>query len=177
MDTPILGYLLVAAGLVLMAAELFLPTEGILFVIGVGGLIGGVAMTFAYDRTQGLVTLIALFIFLPIAGPLVLHYWPRTTVGRKLVLSSPEDDATVAQMPVNLELEALRGRYGKTLSPLRPSGVTDFDGQRVDTLSEGPLIEAGKWVRCIEVRAGRVVVREVAGPPDLSAINPEDFKV
>ena len=28
----------------------------------------------------------------------------------------------MANMPVNLELEQLRGRYGKTLSPLRPSG-------------------------------------------------------
>ena len=55
-------------------------------------------------------------------------------------------------MPVNLELEQLRGRYGKTLSALRPAGVTDFDGRRVDTMSEGTLIEAGQWVRCIDVQ-------------------------
>jgi membrane-bound serine protease (ClpP class) len=175
MDT--LGYLLVAAGLILMAAELLLPTGGILFVLGIGGLIAGVAMIFAYDAIQGLIVLIALFVILPIAGPLVVHYWPRTPVGRKFVLSGPEDDAAIAGMPVNLELEPLRGRYGKTLSALRPSGVTEFDGQRVDTLSDGPLIEAGRWVRCIDVRAGRVIVREVEGPPDLNAINPEDFKV
>ena len=175
MDT--LGYLLVAAGLILMAAELLLPTGGILFVIGIGGLIVGVAMTFAYDATQGLVLLIALFILLPIAGPLLVYFWPKTAVGRRLVLSGPQDDATVAGMPVNLELEGLRGRYGKTLSPLRPSGMTDFDGQRVDTLSEGPLIEAGRWVRCVDVRAGRVVVREVEAPPGSTAIDAEDFKV
>lgn len=175
MDT--LGYLLVAAGLVLMAAELFLPTGGVLFVIGIGGLIVGVAMTFAYDATHGLMLLIGLFILVPIAGPLLVYWWPKTLVGRRLVLSGPQDDATVAGMPVNLELEALRGRYGKTLSPLRPAGMTDFDGQRVDTLSEGPLIEAGRWVRCVDVRAGRVVVRAVEGPPDLNAIDAEDFKV
>ena len=60
---------------------------------------------------------------------------------------------------------------------LRPSGVTDFDGQRIDTLSEGAFIEAGRWVRCVDVRASRVIVREVEAPPDLNAINPEDFKV
>jgi membrane-bound serine protease (ClpP class) len=160
-----------------MAAELLLPTGGVLFVLGIGGLIAGVTMTFAYDPTRGLVLAIALFVLLPLAVPLLLHYWPRTLVGRKLVLSGPEDDATVASMPVSLELEALRGRYGKTLSPLRPAGVTDFDGQRIDTLSEGPLVEAGKWVRCVDVRAGRVIVREVEAPPDLNAINSEDFKL
>ncbi len=172
-----LGYLLVAAGLILMAAELLLPTGGILFVLGIGGLIAGVAMIFSYDATRGLVTLIALFIILPTAGPVILHYWPRTPLGRRFVLSEPADDAAIANMPVNLELETLRGRYGKALSALRPSGVTDFDGQRVDTLSEGAFIEAGKWVRCVDVRASRVIVREVEAPPDLNAINPEDFKV
>jgi membrane-bound ClpP family serine protease len=172
-----LGYLLVAVGLILMAAELLLPTGGVLFVLGIAGLIVGVAMTFAYDQTQGLVLLIALFVVVPIVVPLVLYWWPRTPLGRVLVLRKPDDDAAVAHMPVNLELEALRGRFGKTLSPLRPAGATDFDGARVDTLSEGPLIDAGRWVRCVDVRAGRVVVREVAGPPDLNAIDPESFMV
>jgi len=172
-----LGYLLLAVGLILMAAELLLPTGGVLFVLGIAGLIVGVAMTFAYDPTQGLVVLIALFVGVPIVVPLLLYWWPRSPLGRALVLRKPDDDMAVANMPVNLELEALRGRFGKTLSPLRPAGATSFDGERVDTLSEGPLIDAGRWVRCVDVRAGRVVVREVEGPPDLNAIDPESFMV
>jgi membrane-bound serine protease (ClpP class) len=82
-----------------------------------------------------------------------------------------DDDATVASMPVNLELEQLRGHHGRTISSLRPAGVTDFDGRRVDTMSEGPLIEAGKWVRCIDVRAGKVIVREVDAPPAMENLD------
>ena len=172
-----LGYLLVLGGLLVMAAELLLPTGGILLAIGIGGVIAGVAMTFSYDTTRGIILLVALCVILPTVGPLLLYYWPRTPIGRRLVLTTREDDAAIANMPVNLELEGLRGRYGKALSALRPSGVTDFDGQRVDTLSEGGFIEAGKWVRCVDVRAGRVIVREIEAPPDLSALDPEDFKV
>jgi membrane-bound serine protease (ClpP class) len=70
-------------------------------------------------------------------------------------------------MPVNLELEQLRGRYGRALSDLRPSGVCDFDGWRVDTITEGMMVEAGQWVRCVDVRAGKVVVRPADKPtPD-----------
>ena len=111
MDT--LGYLLVAAGLILMAAELLLPTGGILFVLGIAALIVGVTMTFAYDARHGLITVIALFVILPIAAPLLLYWWPRRRWAAALVLSGPDDDAAVAIMPVNLELERLRGRYGK----------------------------------------------------------------
>src|SRR5258708_32543316 len=118
-----LGYLLVAAGLILMAAELLLPTGGILFVLGVAGLIVGVAMTFAYDARHGLVMLIALFIVLPIAGPLLLHYWPRSGGGRRLILSGPEDAAAGATLPGNLELRPWRGRYGKTAATRRPAGA------------------------------------------------------
>ena len=58
---------------------------------------------------------------------------------------------------------------------LRPSGVTEFDGRRVDTLSEGPLIEAGQWVRCVDVRAGKVIVRP-ADKPDLGGLETAVFR-
>jgi membrane-bound ClpP family serine protease len=74
-----------------------------------------------------------------------------------------------------LELEQLRGRYGKTVSSLRPAGITEFDGRRVDTLSEGDMIDPGQWVRCVDVKAGRVIVRPVERPPDLESMNPADL--
>ncbi len=40
-----------------------------------------------------------------------------------------------------------------------PSGAVDIDGTIVDALSEGMAIEAGGWVKVIEVRGTRVVVR------------------
>jgi membrane-bound serine protease (ClpP class) len=105
-----------------------------------------------------------------------MHYWPRTRIGKKFLLSGPEEDATIAQMPVHLELEQLRGRYGKTLSALRPAGVADFDGRRVDVLSDGTMVDAGQWVKVMDVRAGRVMVRRVERPPDLGEIDTSGLK-
>jgi membrane-bound ClpP family serine protease len=171
MNDVYLAYFIIALGLVLLCAELMLPTGGVLFVLGIGGLIAGVAMLFSYDATQGLITVIALFVVVLFGGPLLLQIWPRTMLTRPLLPPGAEDDATVADMPVNLELEQLRGRHGRTISPLRPAGVTEFDGRRIDTLSEGPLIEAGRWVRCIDVRAGKVIVRQVEAPPALEQMD------
>ena len=47
---------------------------------------------------------------------------------------------------------------------MRPSGAVDFDGRRVDALTEGDLVNAGQWVRCVDVRAGKVIVRPVEQP-------------
>jgi membrane-bound serine protease (ClpP class) len=101
---------------------------------------------------------------LPLFGGLLLHFWPKTRMGKKMFLNRPQDDETVATMPVHLELETLRGRFGKAVSSLRPSGITDFDGWRVDTITEGLMVEPGQWVRCVDVKAGKVVVRPVDKP-------------
>ena len=69
--------------------------------------------------------------------------------GAKFVLDSSGVglSATLERVPVYLvkpsmgELEALKGRHGKTLSSMRPSGSVDFDGRRVDALTEGMMID------------------------------------
>jgi membrane-bound serine protease (ClpP class) len=158
-----LAYVLIAAGILLLAAELLFPS-GVLLVLAVTALAVGVALTFAYNTTTGIITLIAVAVTLPVAGRLLVRYWTRTRWGRQFFLESPEEDTTVASIPVNQELERLRGRYGKAVTALRPAGITDFDGQRIDTITEGLMVEPGQWVRCIDVRAGKVVVRPVERP-------------
>jgi membrane-bound serine protease (ClpP class) len=164
----VLAYLLIFAGLILLLTELILPTGGVLFALSVCALIMGVAMTFIYsdNPATGVITLVAVFVAAPALWGTLLHYWPRTRLGKHFFLNQPDEDATIAAMPVNLELEQLRGRFGRAVSALRPSGVADFGGRRIDVLTEGMLVEPGASVRCIDVRAGKVIVRR-AEKPDL----------
>lgn len=165
MNQLTLAYILIAIGLFLLVAELFIPSGGVLFVIAICTIIIGVALTFVYgDTSTGMTTLIAVFIALPLLGSLMLYYWPKTRMAKRMLQSGPEEDATVASMPVNVELEQLRGRVGRAVSALRPSGVVDFDGRRIDVLTEGMMIEPDTWVRCIEVKAGKVIVRATTKP-------------
>lgn len=174
MDSLTLAYILIGAGAVFMLAELFIPSGGVLSVVAVGLMIGGVVMVFYYGTTfQAVVTLAAVFVAVPILMSMMFSIWPHTPMGKRLIRSGQpdEEDVTVASMPVNLELEQLRGRYGRALSTLRPSGTVEFDGRRIDAMSEGMLIEEGQSVKCIDVRAGKVVVR-AAERPGLEEINP-----
>jgi membrane-bound serine protease (ClpP class) len=159
-----LGLGLVGLGFLLLVAELFLFSSGILLVLSGASLTSGVVLTFLYDTTAGLLALIGVFFALPSIFVLFARVWPHTPLGKRFLLTAPPEDATVAAMPVNQELEQLKGRIGRTLSSLRPAGVVDFDGRRIDTVTEGMMVEPGQWVRCIDVRAGRVVVRPVEKP-------------
>lgn len=58
----------------------------------------------------------------------------------------------------------LGGRRGITRSALRPSGVAEIDGQRVDVITSGEFIPAGEPIEVIDDTPYRRVVRRVADP-------------
>jgi membrane-bound ClpP family serine protease len=173
MDPLTVAYVLIGLGLVLLVAEIFIPSGGLLFVASAAAIVAGVAMAFWYgDSSTGFLTLIGVFIIVPVLAAAMLYIWPRTRMGKRFIL--PDQDATLAQMPVNLELEQLRGRFGQALSDLRPAGVAGFDGKRIDVMTEGMMVSAGAWVRCVDVKAGKVVVRQV-DKPRLQDLESADF--
>jgi len=170
MDSLTLAYVLIAIGIILMVTELFIPTGGICFILAVVCAIIGIALTFFYgDPSTGIITLVSVFVAVPILLSALFYLWPNSLWGNRLI-PKPEDNMTVSEMPGNVLLEQLKNRIGKAVSPMRPSGIVDFDGKRVDCVTEGMMIDAGTWVRCVDVRAGRVVVRQIEKP------NLDDFE-
>jgi membrane-bound ClpP family serine protease len=168
-----LGAFLIGIGFLLLVADLFL-TSGVLLVLAVGCILVGLAFLFKHDfeykTTIGPYALVGVIVAVPLTA------WAMFRIGpfRGMASSEPDEDDTVATMPVNQELESLRGRFGKTISALRPAGVVDFDGRRIDTLTEGMMVNPGQWVRCIDVRAGKVIVRP-ANKPNLNDLDTNLF--
>jgi membrane-bound serine protease (ClpP class) len=68
------------------------------------------------------------------------------------------------------EPDALVGRHGVALSDLRPSGIADIDGERVDVVTSGEYIYAGERIEVIRDERYRRVVRRAAAD---SARQPE----
>ncbi len=103
--------------------------------------------------------LLSVAVLLPMVLALAVHLWPRTPMGKLLILKPPDLDEIE---PATAPLEHLLGQFGRTLTPLRPSGMVDFDGRRLDALSEEGLIPAGALVRAVQVRGHQLVVRTVS---------------
>jgi membrane-bound serine protease (ClpP class) len=162
-----LAFILIGCGVVLLVAEFFLPTGGVLLVAGLVLIIAAVGEVFYYGSTmEGVAVVIATCVGVPIAWNLLFYGSQR--LSKRVGLDSETVQATVANTPEAAELEHYKGRYGKTVSPMRPSGTVEIDGRRLDALTEGMMLDSGVWVKCVGTKAGWVVVRRVDPPAGLS---------
>lgn len=57
--------------------------------------------------------------------------------------------------------QSLLGLSGTTLSPLRPSGAALFGDRKLDVITQGDFIDAGRAVRIVGVHGSRIIVEEV----------------
>jgi membrane-bound serine protease (ClpP class) len=158
-----------------MAAEFFLPTGGILVVVALGCMVLAVGVILLYGSAlEAVAAVIALCLGVPIAFGFLAHQWQRYAL-KGTVLDSETAAATVADAPEIAELEKLKGRFGRTVSPMRPAGSVEIDGRRIDALTEGMMLDANVWVKCVDVRAGRVIVRQVDRPGELNEFKLDDL--
>jgi len=89
MDTLTLAYGLIAVGLVLMAAELFLPTHGILFGLGLAAALIGVILSFGVSFSTGVTTLINTNALVQDVAPSALTVDPS---GKFLYVTNEDSD-------------------------------------------------------------------------------------
>lgn len=167
-----IAIILAVLGLVLFLAEYFLPTGGILIVCGF--LVSLAAVGVIAANTEDYRETIAAIVILCIGEP-IFAIAGMTLAGKRLALRAV-DGADGAESALETEPDPLVGRVGKSVTPLRPSGAAEFDGRRIDVVTEGMMVDNDVWVRCIEVKGTRVVVRQIPKPPDLNEINLDDIK-
>ena len=158
-----LAILLFGLGLILAVAEIFIPSMGILSVLAAAAVIGSLVSAFGVSTSTGLTFLTAVAVVFPVALILGFRLFPRTPLGRRMVVGGLSFESSAATDERDLDLV---GRDGVTLSDLRPAGFARIDGRRVDVVSRGEGIENGTPVRVLEVSGNRVVVtRADAGAP------------
>ena len=100
-----------------------------------------------------------------VASLVAMRFLPRTPVGRRLILDKGlSAGAGYASAPAD-DLRRLH-RTGRASTPLHPAGIAEIDGERVDVVSTGELIDAGEEIEVIRVDGNRVVVRSLHHPPN-----------
>src|SRR3982751_3183949 len=143
--TPLaLIILLVSIAAVLLIAEMLLPAHGVLGLAGVGALVGAIIVCYQMSHALGLYVALGLTVAAPVAGAVWVKLWPKTPIGRRLILgptqSTREADAGAPS--------AVRvGQVGVVAAELRPNGLCDFGGERLSARSERGVLPAGRRVQ------------------------------
>ena len=162
MDPLVWSVLLLFLGLALVCAEVFVPSGGILGFLSIASLMAGIILAFYHRGPEvGFLFLVVTAVAVPGALVLAFRYWPKTPMGRRLLLGVPDGEELRPDSPKRRQLRQLVGKFGVAKSLMMPSGAVLIDRATFDALSEGMSIEAGQRIKVIEVRGTRVLVRPV----------------
>lgn len=145
-------------GIALLAAEALLPSHGLLGIAAAISFLLCVIYCFFISATTGLLVFAALVVAGPVIAIYMIDLWPHTPVGRRLVLPKTTD---VAAAPDGAAPPAI-GSRGIAVTELRPMGVCEFSGRRVEAASASNIIAAGSAVEVISLEASRPIVKAVS---------------
>jgi len=145
------------AGVALLVVEVFVPGFGLPGISGMVLLVAGVVLTWNnYGMAAGLsVSLIALALA-GIAVSMSIKSASHGRISRSALILKDETPAAD-----NEALTALLGQEGVTTSVLSPVGMAEFDGVRLEVLSECAYL--GKDVKVVvhRIEGNHIIVREL----------------
>jgi membrane-bound serine protease (ClpP class) len=148
---------LLIIGLLMVCLEVFIP-GGIVGTLGAFALIASIILAFVnLGTTFGLYWLSGVMVITLFGLFLSVRYLPRSPAGKRLFLSSSEKGYSASEGG----LTDLLGKTGLALTNLRPAGMVDIDGKRVDVVTGGEFVDKGTEVKIIRVEGNRVVVEEM----------------
>jgi membrane-bound serine protease (ClpP class) len=157
--------LLTLAGLVLLTLEVFvIPGFGIAGALGILAILGGLVLSMLGSGNSAQFILLTAarvvlaLLFALALSLLLLRFLPRLPLGRQLILQGGLDTARGYSSAPPGDFHLL-GKTGYAWSPLRPAGIAEIDGQRVDVVSQGDFIDARESIEVVQVDGNRIVVK------------------
>ena len=146
-------------GLALMVYEMFTPGMGVPGLLGALALLAAVILR-ADTLTNALITLVLIVVPLMIAGGIILRSFSKGVLSRsKIVLHDAitEKSTSLGEK----EMQSLVGKEGMCITALHPAGNVDFEGRRLDVVSEGGFVGKGSLVRIMRIDGVKIIVREI----------------
>ena len=113
---------------------------------------------FQHSTLVGIIGIGVAIVMIPSVLIVAYRMFPKTKFGKSVTLAPPQRLAGDA-IPDTPELKDLLGATGTVISPLRPVGMCDFEGHRVECVAEGGYVENDKKVVVINVESTQVTVR------------------
>lgn len=132
------------SGIILIFLSIFLS------LIGSGPFITFESISMAIIQIAFAIIVALVLIFL------LAKYLPKSSLFNRLVLSDAEK-AEEGFVSVSEE-QTLLGKSGVAVTILRPVGVAEIEGKRVEVVSDGEFIQPGTEIKVIKVEGMRVLV-------------------
>ena len=155
--TLLIPIALILVGLILLAMEVYLlPGIQILGALGIIAVCAGVV--YAFMTLGPLGGVLALAGAIACAGAFGVYVWQTGALDRLVLKDALNRDEIEEAREADSRARYL-GSIGTAVTPLRPTGVVDVDGERLEVLTEGAFISAGSSVKIVAMDRRRYFVR------------------
>jgi membrane-bound serine protease (ClpP class) len=155
--------LCLAAGLILLIAEVFIPSGGVIAALATVcfGFAGWYAYSAWWDSSQPkfwAFTALGLTL-IPATAAATLWMLSRTRLGNRVLLEGPTREEVDPYARDAEKRSALVGQLGRAVTLMATGGLVDVGGERHHAIAEGVMLEPGQTVKVVAVRGNRIVVR------------------
>lgn len=152
--------LLFFLGIILIIVEAFVvPGFGITGIAGIAGILGSIFLV-APTPEYAILSLLIAIVLTTIVLVISLKHMKTRKIWKKLILNQRTDTESGYTVP-NVDNKDLLGKEGVTITPLRPAGAIELDGERIDVVTEGDFLAAGISVRIVGMDGTRIIVRVI----------------
>lgn len=149
--------LLIAIGLALIVVEVYLiPGFNVVGVLGVVLIAFGVGYVYVDAGLLG--GTVALVASLAAGGGVFWWLWTSGAWDRFILATSLKADEEQVARENDYRARYL-GKEGVAVTPLRPTGIVEIEGERIEVVTEGSFIAAGSRVRVVAMDRRRYFVR------------------
>jgi membrane-bound serine protease (ClpP class) len=139
-------------GLIAIAVELFIP-GAIIGLCGAGCVITSIIFAYIYvSNLLGHILLGLGICFIPV----FFVSWYKLLSKTFSVKASEKDFSSARD-----RLDDLLSEEGIALTTLRPSGIANIKGNKIDVISEGEMISKNTRIKVIDVKGNRIIVKPV----------------
>ncbi|MDA3787774.1 MAG: serine protease [Desulfobacula sp.] len=157
MKPYILPVCLQIIGILVVIAEIFIPSLGLLAVIALSIFFYSLYLVFTtISTTAGMVFTGLDIVLIPVLIGFGMKILAKSSLSLKRELS--KQDGVVSQ---EQGLEAYINMKGKSVTNLRPAGIAEINSQRLDVVTDGEYIEVDTPIIVTGVAGNRVIVEKI----------------
>lgn len=143
-------------GVVVVIAEIIIPSGGILAILATGAFGYSLYLVFAnYSVSAGLGFVIGDLILIPVLVYFGIKFLARSPVTLNKKLSRVEGVTSQSET-----LDTYMGQTGSAITDLRPSGMARIGEDRVDVVTRGEYLAKQTKIVVIAVTGNQIVVKE-----------------
>ncbi len=158
-NLPIIVCFLVGIGL--LVAEVFLPGFGLPGISGIILEFVTIWLTWVnHGPVAALGMTIVILAVIAITISVALKSAARGRLSKSSIILNHEESGAEGYS-ATADMDVFLGKEGITTTVLRPAGIAEFDGVRLNVVSEGEFIGSHTKVRIEQVEGARILVRPV----------------